>query len=464
MLLSGAPRWRGGHHPMGDAKSGPVRLSFNPQLRVEFHGATVTSDAGLLLPRELDELLGLSTLIERHLADPRTGRNYQFSLPDLFRQSIYSRLAGYEDTNDAERLAEDPTFRMLASRERRDTSVALTSTLHWFETDVLAEEQNYQGLTRLNTELIQHPVTRSPRRRMVLDIDSSESPVHGAQEQSAYNGHFESVCYHPLFVFNPEGDCLAAQLRPGNVHSAEGWDDVLLPIIDRYRRRRQTVVVRADAAFARPEIYEALERRGVGYAIRLPANDVLERQIEPRAAGPLPQLPVPGRLLGPTAPRDRESRTSSRGTVPPSGLHRDHLDRDEPSRCPFLQPAGHRRAMDQGRQDGHPLDPTPLPSVPGQRGAVAARRHRLQPRQFAAPTRSPRRHPKLVPDEPPTALVQDRWAAHSPRPVLHLTARRKLLDRVSLSPDPCAHRGADVASDVIDRAASVPSRGRRGGA
>ena len=136
---------------MGDAKAGPVRLSFNPQLRVEFHGATVIPDAGLLLPRELDEHLGLSALIERHLTDPRTGRNYQFPLPDLFRQSIYSHLAGYEDTNDAERLAEDPSFRMLASRERRETSVALMSTLHWFETDVLAEERNYQGLARLNT-------------------------------------------------------------------------------------------------------------------------------------------------------------------------------------------------------------------------------------------------------------------------------------------------------------------------
>jgi Transposase DDE domain group 1 len=136
---------------MGGATSGPVRLSFNPQLRVEFRGATVTSDAGLLLPRELDERLGLSVLIERHLSDPRTGRNYQFLLPDLFRQCIYSRLAGYKDTNDAERLAEDPTFRMLASRERRETSVALTSTLHWFETDVLTEERNYQGLARLNT-------------------------------------------------------------------------------------------------------------------------------------------------------------------------------------------------------------------------------------------------------------------------------------------------------------------------
>jgi hypothetical protein len=115
---------------------------------------------------------------------------------------------------------------------------------------------------------------------VTLDIDSPESPVHGAQGQSAYNGLFESVCYHPLFVFNPAGDCLAAKLRAGNVHSADGWDDVLRPIIDRYRAQGQTVVVRADAAFALPAIYEALERRAVGYAIRLPANDVLERCVE----------------------------------------------------------------------------------------------------------------------------------------------------------------------------------------
>jgi hypothetical protein len=169
---------------------------------------------------------------------------------------------------------------MLASRELRETSIALTSTLHWFETDILAEERNYQGLSRLNTDLMQHDATRRLSQRVTLDIDSSESPVHGAQEQSAYNGHFESVCYHPLFVFNQDGDCLTAKLRPGNVHSADGWDEVLLPVIDRLQDRGQTVVVRADAAFAIPALYEALERRGVAYAIRLPANDVLERAIE----------------------------------------------------------------------------------------------------------------------------------------------------------------------------------------
>ena len=103
---------------MGDTKSGPIRLTFNPPLRVEFRGATVTSDAGLLLPRELDDQLGLDALVEHHLSDPRTGHNRQFPLRDLFRQSIYSRLAGYEDLNDAARLSTDPTFRLIGSPTR----------------------------------------------------------------------------------------------------------------------------------------------------------------------------------------------------------------------------------------------------------------------------------------------------------------------------------------------------------
>jgi hypothetical protein len=100
-------------------------------------------------------------------------------------------------------------------------------------------------------------------RRVVLDMDSTEIPVYGQQEHSAYNGHFESTCYHPLLLFNREGDCLAAKLRPGHVHSAEDWDELLLPEIARQQQRGKAVVFRADAAFAKPEIDEALEARGV---------------------------------------------------------------------------------------------------------------------------------------------------------------------------------------------------------
>src|SRR2546427_10383269 len=114
--------------------------------------------------------------------------------------------------------------------------------------------------------------------RAVLDMDSTEIPVYGEQEQSAYNGHCESTCYHPLLLFNREGDCLAAKLRPGNVHSAEGWEEILLPEIERQQQMGKEVVFRADAAFAKPEVYEALEARGVKYAIRIPAEETLAVQ------------------------------------------------------------------------------------------------------------------------------------------------------------------------------------------
>jgi len=239
----------------------------------------VTSDGGLILVRELDERLGLSALMERHLNDSRRGKNTQLPLADLVRQSIYSRLAGYEDVNDAERLSQDPAFRLIGSEKIWERGAALTSRLQSFETEVLTQEENLAGLAALNRELIAKAEAIDSIRRVVLDMDSTEVSVYGEQERSAYNGHFESTCYHPLLLFNREGDCLAAKLRPGNVHSAEGWEELLLPEIERQQTLGKEVVSRADAAFAKPELYAALEEREVKYAIRLPANDNLERNI-----------------------------------------------------------------------------------------------------------------------------------------------------------------------------------------
>ncbi len=132
----------------------------------------------------------------------------------------------------------------------------------------------------VNREVLAQAERPTRADRIVLDMDSSESPVHGAQEGSAYNGHFESVCYHPLFLFTEHGDCLAATLRPGNVHSADDWDDLLVPEIERQQAEGKRVAFRADAAFAKPEIYDALEKRDVDYAIRIPANKSLELEIE----------------------------------------------------------------------------------------------------------------------------------------------------------------------------------------
>ena len=153
---------------------------------------------------------------------------------------------------------------------------------------MLAEEENFAGLARLNRALLGRAEAMDSTHRAVLDMDSTEIPVYGEQEQSAYNGHFESTCYHPPLLFNREGDWLAAKLRPGNVHSAEGWEELLLPEIEPQQGMGKEVAFRADAAFAKPEIYEALEERGVNHAIRIPANDNLERGIAellPRPVG-----------------------------------------------------------------------------------------------------------------------------------------------------------------------------------
>jgi Transposase DDE domain group 1 len=264
---------------VGEAQNRPFQLSFNSSLKVDFQGSAVTSDGGLILVRELDERLGLSALMERHLNDSRRGKNSQLPLADLVRQSIYSRLAGYEDVNDAERLSQDPAFRLIGSEKIWERGAALTSRLQSFETEVLTQEENLAGLAALNRELIAKAEAVASPRRVVLDMDSTEIPVYGEQEQSAYNGHFESTCYHPLLLFNREGDCLAAKLRPGNVHSAEGWEELLLPEIERQQTLGKEVVFRADAAFAKPELYQALEERDVKYAICLPANDNLQRNI-----------------------------------------------------------------------------------------------------------------------------------------------------------------------------------------
>ena len=326
---------------MGEKQTKPFQLSFNGLLKVDFQGSHVTSDGGLILVRELDERLGLGELIDEHLSDSRQGTNKQFTLADLLRQSVYSRLAGYEDLNDAERVSIDPTFRLIGSQKIWDRGAALTSTLHGFETEMLASEENLLGLMALNRELVGQAEAFDDSERVVLDMDSTESPVHGQQEGSAYNGHFESVCYHPLLLFNGHGDCLAAKLRPGNVHSAEDWDELLLPEIERQQAAGKQVALRGDAAFAKPEVYEASEERGVQYATRIPANKSLELEIEDilfRPPGRPSRKPLVryksfslsgGELVAGEADR-RQGRASPGRAVPAGRIHRDEHELAKP--------------------------------------------------------------------------------------------------------------------------------------
>ncbi len=192
---------------------------------------------------------------------------------------MFGRLAGYEDVNDAERLGRDPTMRWIVGGKAIERDAASTSQMGRFETEWLASEENLAALTGLSGQWIDSVHDQRSPRSIVLDMDSSVSPTHREQEGTAYNGHFACTCYHTLFVFNQIGDLERCALRPGNVHSADGWKDVLEPVVARYRERDVRRYFRADAAIANPEVYAFLEAEGYAYTIRLPANRILQDRI-----------------------------------------------------------------------------------------------------------------------------------------------------------------------------------------
>src|ERR1700694_1004576 len=265
--------------PTGDAGSVGLRLDFDRRLMLQFRGSAITSDAGLLPYRELGDAVGLTDTGADTLADTRTGKNGRHRLAGLLRQSVFGRLAGYEDVNDADRLCRDPAMRWVVGDRAISGCAASASQMGRFETEWLSRPENLAALADLPGDWIDAVHKRRQPRVVVLDMDSSESPTYGAQEGSAYNGHFGCTCYHPLFVFNQLGDLERCALRSGNVHSAADWRAVLEPVVARYRGTVKRRYFRGDAAFANPEIYEFLEAEGYGYAIRLPTNSVLQGKI-----------------------------------------------------------------------------------------------------------------------------------------------------------------------------------------
>src|SRR4051794_37538585 len=190
-----------------------LRVAFDRRVTLEFHGARITSDGGLLAYRELDDVLGLTAIGLSALAEGRRGTNIRHRLLGLLRQAVYGRLAGYQDVNDAERLARDPAMRAIVGRKGIDRPAASTREMGRFETEWLATEANLAALTDLSGTWIDRVHRRRPPDGIVLDMDSSESPTHGEQEGSAWNGRFGCTCYHPLFVLNQFGDLERCALR-----------------------------------------------------------------------------------------------------------------------------------------------------------------------------------------------------------------------------------------------------------
>jgi hypothetical protein len=276
----------------GEKERETIRPEFDRSIMIDFQGAKITSDTGFLLPREIDERFGILGPIESELEDTRSWVHSNHTQLQMVRQRVYQVAAGYEDCNDADFLRIDPA-RRLATGKGDEAGVG-QSRLSRLENEVLGAEDGLKALENALTRSNDALMKRKKKQRLIVDADSTEDPAQGKQEHVAFNGHFGKNCFHPLFAFTSDGDCLRAKLRPGNVHSADGVVDFLDPIVKRYRSRFVLFWLRGDAAFANPEVYEYCEGERVTYFIRLPANAVLNRLIDSYLTGLVGRPPKSG--------------------------------------------------------------------------------------------------------------------------------------------------------------------------
>lgn len=250
-------------------------LGFHPQLpvRLSFDAPEITSDAGGLLLRQLDDRLELTAGFAACLPDERDPTRVVHDRHEQTRQRIYQIALGYEDCNDAEPLRHDPLLKTVCDRVP-DDPVGLSSqpTLSRFENapDSLTIrrltrwlEQSYVDALEEGTEVV------------ILDIDATDDETHGQQQLSFFHGFYDHHMYHPLMVYDgASGELISALLRPGNTHASRGALGLLRRIIRRIQRRlpEVSIVVRGDAGFAMPRLMGELERLGVDYLFGIAKN------------------------------------------------------------------------------------------------------------------------------------------------------------------------------------------------
>ena len=250
-------------HPVGESTKEVLQPDFDRSIMMDFQGAKLSSDTGFLLMRELDQRHNVIAPMADALEDNRSASHTKHALEQMIRQRVYQMSGGYEDCNDADFLRVDPALRLSLGKGKK--FAAGQSALSRLENDILG---NAQGLAALDEAVLRSAdalIKKKDKYRVILDVDSTEDPAHGKQEGCEYNCHFGKNCFQPILAFTGDGDCLVAELRPGNVHSADGVLDSIKPIVKRYLEDFTLFWFRGDAAFAQPDVYDYCESEYIAY-------------------------------------------------------------------------------------------------------------------------------------------------------------------------------------------------------
>ena len=262
--------------------SGQLALSFYPQRQVvvNFKGGEITTDTGLLLLREFDHRLKLTSQMERCLKDPRDEDMIVHKQSEMLRQRLYQIVAGYEDADDADLLRDDPTFKLVAGKPDAEEALASQPTISRLENRVKWEE-----IEKLEALLFTwySKTRRQAPREVILDLDSTDDPAYGGQQLVLFNGCYDQYMYHPLLLFEGKtGHLLSVLLRRGNAPSAECAEEVLGSSIRKMKERfpRTRIHVRGDSGFGRPVLYDLCERQGVEYSLAIATNSILKERAQ----------------------------------------------------------------------------------------------------------------------------------------------------------------------------------------
>ncbi len=253
---------------------------------VRADGGALTSDAGVLLLRQLDNRLGLTRRLAGCVVDRRESSKVRHDVLCLLRQRVYQIALGYEDCNDADRLRFDPALKLAVGRAPLEADLASQPTLSRLENAV-----SWRECWRLSEALLDCYLARyrgDPPTRLVLDVDATDDETHGDQQLAFFHGYYDEHCYLPLLVFaqaegEGEQELIAALLRPGNVHGGHRAMAMIKAVVRRLREAfpHCRIELRADSALALPEVYEGCEKIALPYTISLPKNERLKEAAEP---------------------------------------------------------------------------------------------------------------------------------------------------------------------------------------
>lgn len=255
---------------------------------VEFDEDRVSSDAGAVLLKSIDERLQLSPGLAECLRDDRQAGKVVHDVEELVRQRAFGIACGYPDANDSARLADDPVHKLLVGRDPvAGASLASQATLSRFENSVGRNELYRLGETLADVVIERHRKRlRGKARTITIDLDPTEDPTHGEQQLSFFNGYYGNWCYLPMMGFvsfdrEPEQYLVASVLRPGNAPDKKGGIAILRRLLERLRPafKNSRFRVRLDAGFAAPDIFSELdEQPKLEYAVAMPKNSVLLRK------------------------------------------------------------------------------------------------------------------------------------------------------------------------------------------